>query len=104
MTLTHAQKVTVLEAYGFTIGARDARFKPQFPGKFMVLESGDEENVEDCWCVVGDDLPALVDEGFSLATDFSYFDAVCEDVLAGGVGLLHTDGKGAGPIIGGVGA
>jgi len=97
--LTFEQKKKVLQAYGFTVGERDPRFKPAFPGRYMVLESDDEAILEDCWCVVGDDLPALVDEAFDHASIFSYFDAVCEDILAGGVGLLHTDGTGAGPIV-----
>lgn len=106
--MTHEQKTAVLKAYGFTVGARDARLNTDHPGNLMVLEGSIQEAEQDhdlptangCdgpWCVVGDSLPELVDEAFDLASSFSYFEEICKDVLAGGDGILHVDGTGAGP-------
>lgn len=109
--LTFEQKVTILQSYGFAVGKRDPRLNTRFPGAFMVCEVSDEEELtrdydlptEDGangpWCVVGDDLAALVEQAMDLAADFDRFEAVVEDVRAGGSGVLHVDGRGAGPAI-----
>lgn len=108
-TMTFDQKVTVLLSYGFAVGKRDPRLNTRYPGAFMVCEVSDEEELTSqydlpttdgsngLWCVVGDDLAHLVDEAMDIASSFSHFDAVVADVLAGGDGILHIDGTGAGP-------
>src|SRR4051812_38497108 len=95
MRITYEQKATVLRSYGFIVGDRDTDYKTAYPGAFMVRENA--ENTDDDWCVVGDDLNALIDIAFDLASDFSHFEAVCTDVKLGGIGILYTDGTGAGP-------
>jgi hypothetical protein len=91
LQLSHEQKGTVLHSYGFIVGERDYDYKAEYPGAFMVRENA--ENTEDDWCIVGDDLNALIDEAFDLAAIFSYFEAVCLDVASGGLGILHTGDK-----------
>lgn len=55
-----------LESYGWTAGARDPRLNTNYPGKFMVVEPHEEDELptEDGsngpWCVVGDDLDDLI--------------------------------------------
>ncbi len=61
-----------LEAYGYKIGPRDPRINSDYPGAFMVVESHEESELptrdgsNGPWCIVGDDLPALLDEAFSV--------------------------------------
>lgn len=93
------QKLRVLLAYGFTVGVRDGRLNTDHPGYYMVLE-GTVQDAEEAgelptrdgangpWCLVGDDLSAMLDEAFDHAGMFDRFAEVCADVLAGGVGLL----------------
>ena len=69
---TTAHKIAMLEKYGFTIGERDERLNTNYPGKHMVCEAN-HEDIGDYdlptadggngpWCIVGDDLDALVAE------------------------------------------
>ena len=65
-----AIKKRCLEDYGFIVGPRDPRLNMRFPGKFMVVESHEESELptEDGrngpFCVVGDYLGPLIDQGF----------------------------------------
>lgn len=67
--MTQQEKIDFLRSYGFVIGDRESRLNTNYPGKFMVTEGYDEDELptEDGsngpWCIVGDDLDALVDEG-----------------------------------------
>lgn len=67
---TYADKVRFLQSYGWHVGERDPRLNTKFPGMFMVCEPFDESEVptEDGssgpWCLVGDNLEALVDEAY----------------------------------------
>jgi hypothetical protein len=65
------QKRAYLDAMGFRIGERDPRgINTNYPGRYMVAEDyGDDElPTEDGsngpWCIVGDDLDALITEAF----------------------------------------
>lgn len=51
--------VHLLQSHGYFAGERDAKIKPEFLGRFMVRDT--QEN-EDGFCIVGDDLAALVRE------------------------------------------
>lgn len=72
---TTAHKIAMLEKYGFTIGDRDARLNTDHPGVSMVAETnahdiGDydlptKDGSNGPWCIVGDDLDALVNEAHS---------------------------------------
>ena len=67
--MTQQEKIAFLRSYGFVVGDRELRLNTNYPGQFMVAESYDENELptEDGrngpWCIVGDDLEALVDEG-----------------------------------------
>lgn len=62
-------KIARLRAQGFTVGPRDPRLNRKYPGAYMVVEEHEESELptddgsNGPWCVVGDDLPALVDQG-----------------------------------------
>lgn len=51
-----------LRSVGYVVGDRDPMLKPEFPGKFMVRDSMDDE---DGFCVVGDNLLELILETFT---------------------------------------
>lgn len=63
-------KQAALEKMGFTVGKRDARLNTDFGGAFMVVEAHDESELptrdgrNGPWCIVGDDLDALINEAF----------------------------------------
>ena len=97
--LTFDQKVTVLRAYGWTVGERDPRLNTAYPGTKMVMEGTIDEVERDHelptvdgrdgpWCLVGDDLVPLVDEAFDFVSVFDRFDEVVDNVLDGGDGVL----------------
>lgn len=46
----------LLQSHGYFAGERDVKVKPEFPGRFMVRDPQDEDG----FCIVGDDLNALV--------------------------------------------
>lgn len=52
-------KVQLLQSYGYFAGARDPKVKPDFSGRFMVR---DTEDNADGFCIVGEDLGALMRE------------------------------------------
>jgi hypothetical protein len=53
------ENVLLLQSHGFFVGERDATVKPEFPGRFMVR---DTEDNEDGFAIVGDDLGELISE------------------------------------------
>jgi hypothetical protein len=83
--LTFSQRVQLLLAYGWTVAARDAEYKPEHSGAFMVVEDVTDS---ESWGIVGDDLHALVDEASNFI--LGMFDnalSVSADILAGGTGM-----------------
>lgn len=66
----------LLEKAGFTVGARNPHLNTAFKGCFMVVEPYDESELptEDGrngpWCIVGDNLDALIVEAYNNATPF----------------------------------
>lgn len=76
--LSHKEKLAFLKARGFHVGARDPRLNRNYPGAFMVAEPYDESETptddgsNGPWCIVGDDLVALVAEAYQIgiADDF----------------------------------
>lgn len=68
-------KTEWLRAQGFTVGTRDARLNTNYPGAFMVVEGHEDSELptEDGrngpWCIVGDDLAALVDQAYGVWVD-----------------------------------
>lgn len=57
----------LLEYQDFIVGERDPRVQTEFDGKYMVAQKYDDCEIEnphngDFWCVVGDDLNALMEE------------------------------------------
>lgn len=70
---TQEEKIAALRANGYIVGARDPRLNTNYAGAFMVVEEGytdDELPTKDGsngpWCIVGDDLAALVDTAYDL--------------------------------------
>lgn len=65
-------KAAQLRAWGFTVGPRDPRLNTDFAGAFMVVEAHDDtelptrDGANGPWCIVGDDLTALVAEAHTL--------------------------------------
>jgi hypothetical protein len=54
-----------LRAADFIVGPRDARRKPEHPGRYMVaqpLTAGEDPADNSAYCIVGDSLPSLVRE------------------------------------------
>lgn len=68
-------KQTALERLGFTVGTRNPRLNTRYKRIFMIVESFDESELptEDGsngpWCIVGNDLGALVDEAYNIWCD-----------------------------------
>jgi hypothetical protein len=74
--MTQAEKRIYLDAMGFKVGARDpAGINTDFPGAFMVAEEYERcelptrDGSNGPWCLIGDDLDALVDEAFAIWYD-----------------------------------
>jgi hypothetical protein len=74
--ISTAQKRVYLDILGFKIGKRDPRgINTNFPGKFMVAEDYDPSQLptrdgsNGPWCIVGDNLDALIDEAFNVWFD-----------------------------------
>jgi hypothetical protein len=61
-----------LEAQGWTVGDRDPRLNTDYPGAFMAVEERTEAELptrdgsNGPWCVVGDDLDALIAEAYEV--------------------------------------
>lgn len=68
-------KLDELRKLGFIVGPRDPRLNRKYPGKFMVVESHDESELptddgsNGPWCIVGDDLDALVQQAYDVWYD-----------------------------------
>ncbi|MBZ5616212.1 MAG: hypothetical protein LAO23_19565 [Acidobacteriia bacterium] len=66
----YAEKIVALLSYGYTIGQRDSRINRNYPGKHMVVEAYEEHELptddgsNGPWCVVGDNLTQLIDQGW----------------------------------------
>lgn len=66
----------LLERAGFHVGERETRLNTAFSGRFMVVEPYEESELptEDGrngpWCIVGDNLNALIVEAYNNATPF----------------------------------
>lgn len=77
---TVAEKRAFLENYGWFVGIRDRRLNTNYDGSFMVVEPYDDSDVptEDArngpWCIVGDDLDALIEEGYEALVSLSLND------------------------------
>ncbi|TGT64058.1 MULTISPECIES: hypothetical protein [unclassified Mesorhizobium] len=73
--MTTADKISFLRSHGWTVGDRDPRLNTDHAGAFMAVEPFDEgqlptrDGANGPWCVVGDDLPALVDEAYAFLTE-----------------------------------
>jgi hypothetical protein len=69
--MTNEEKKAFLERRGWTVGARDPRLNTDYPGEFMAVEPHEEselptrDGANGPWCVVGNDLPVLVDEAYA---------------------------------------
>jgi hypothetical protein len=65
--MAQKEKIEFLKSYGWLIGDRDPRLNTDYAGAFMVCEPFDDSEVptrdgsNGPWCVVGDDLDALID-------------------------------------------
>lgn len=79
--MTTEQKRIALERAGFIVGQRDVRLNTDFAGRYMVAESYDEgelptrDGSNGPWCIVGDDLDALIAEAYENATDFEQIES-----------------------------
>ena len=69
-------KINFLRNSGITVDLRDPKMNSAFKGKFMIcnpLEEGDPYPTEDAsdgrFCIVGNDLPSLLDDAISLLDD-----------------------------------
>lgn len=91
---TFEHKLRFLFSYDFSVGLRHPRVNPAFSGAYMVVE-GLEEYLNDAetWALVGDDLPAMVNEAWDFGMGmFDNADKAMADILAGGTGLCITSG------------
>lgn len=67
---TEAQ-IADLKRWGFVVGERDPRLNRAFAGAFMVAESYEDSQAptdsgrDGPWCIVGDNLTALVEQAHS---------------------------------------
>lgn len=65
-------KAKYLRRMGFIVGPREPRLNRKYPGGFMVVEHYDESELptddgsNGPWCIVGDDLAALVEQAFKI--------------------------------------
>jgi len=63
-------KSAFLRSHGWHVGARNSRLNTDFGGAFMCSEPFEEADLPTAdasngpWCIVGDDLPMLVDEAY----------------------------------------
>ena len=68
--MKHNEKKIILESYGFEVGNRNPQLNTKYPGKFMVSEPYESSELptkdgrNGPWCIVSDDLNALIDEGY----------------------------------------
>ena len=68
-------KRAALEGMGFIVGEREPRLNTDWPGAFMVTGSYEESQLPTAdgtngpWCIVGDDLDALIAEAFDTWKD-----------------------------------
>jgi hypothetical protein len=66
------RRADALRSWGFTVGRRDSRLNTDHPGRFMVVESHTKKELptkdgsNGPWCIVGNDLSALVDEAYGV--------------------------------------
>ncbi len=73
--MTQDEKIAFLKSYGYIVGDRDSRLNTNYPGKFMVSEPYEEcefpmeQYQNGPWCIVGDDLEELVNEGHEFLLD-----------------------------------
>ena len=88
------EDIRALRALGFVVGKRDPNMNRAFLGAYMVAEhyeagtvQDDGEGGEGVWCIVGDDLTALIREAVSFYPYFATTDG--EKVR----GWLDTDGN-----------
>lgn len=67
-------RIKVLRSLGWVVGDRDPKMNSKFDGAYMVVEDeytpdypgqADGSDGDGIWCLVGDDLSALVDEALS---------------------------------------
>jgi len=68
-------KRAFLEERGWTVGERDPRLNTDHAGGFMCVEPHDASELptrdgsNGPWCIVGDDLDALIDEAYAFAAE-----------------------------------
>lgn len=68
--MTTEQKIELLRAYDFVVGERDPKLNTDHAGAFMVAEqytprlTMTKDASRGPWCIVGNDLGALVDEAY----------------------------------------
>lgn len=71
--LTIEQMRETMEKAGMVIGDRDPRLNTDYPGRFMVAEPYTEDELptkdgsNGPWCIVGDDLDALIRDSYDSA-------------------------------------
>jgi hypothetical protein len=69
------EKTKWLREHGFIVGIRDSRLNTNYPGNFMVVEEYEDSELptvdgrDGPWCIVGDDLAALVDQAYDVHAD-----------------------------------
>ncbi len=74
--MTTGEKAMALLFDGFTIGQRNDRLNTDHAGYFMVVEAYEESQLptkdgsNGPWCVVGFDLPQLIDQGFEFMQSY----------------------------------
>lgn len=68
--MTRDEKTAFLQSYGFEVGDRNSQLNRNYSGKFMVSEPYEtselptEDGANGPWCIVGNDLDTLIDEGY----------------------------------------
>ena len=64
------EKIKWLLDHDIRVGLRNWNLNTDFPGKYMVAEEHDDRHSQKdgdggVWCIVGDDLEALVDDAYA---------------------------------------
>ena len=76
--VTWIKRRYLVDVCGFKIGPRDPRLNTDYPGRWMVCEEDPDgggcelptrDGANGPWCIVGDDMPELINQAFDCWAD-----------------------------------
>ncbi|KKL89013.1 hypothetical protein LCGC14_1918870 [marine sediment metagenome] len=74
--MKRGEKVMFLLSYGWTVGQRNPQLNTNYPGSYMAVEPFEDDELptldggDGPWCIVGDDLDALINEAYEFLVSF----------------------------------